>query len=237
MHKNLIRRCKLLLAAVFGFIVLTGIAMIAYPGGSLHDRVTIHYNFFENFFSDLGATMTPSGKKNTISNILFITALGGLGLVMIYFSKIWRGMDTDIHKLSAVGYLSKLCLILSGASFIGVAFTPWNAYFNYHVLFVKSAFVFLLAWTILMIILQAGNIKIRKLLTANIIYVFILGWYVYYLFYGPKFGTDQDLEFQAGAEKAIVYITFINMAFQAAGIQRFLRTADFRKGGSKNFYV
>lgn len=237
MYKNLILRCELLIATAILFVILTGFAMIFYPGGSIYDRDLIHYNFFQNFFSDLGATVTPSGKINNISNILFFSALGGLGLMLILFSKIWRAMDTDIHKMRTVGYFSNFCLILCGVCFIGVAFTPWNKYFDNHVLFVKSAFVLLLVWTILLIILQARNPKIRKLLISNVIYVMVLGWYVFILFYGPKFGTVDGLEFQAVTQKIIVYLTVFNLAFQAAGIQRFLKLADFRRNGLKNFYV
>ncbi|MCB0727716.1 MAG: hypothetical protein KDD00_09645, partial [Ignavibacteriae bacterium] len=79
MYKSLVRKCKILIVISILFIILTGLAMIAYPGGSLFDKASIHYNFSENFFSDLGATVTVSGKRNTISNILFISALGSLG--------------------------------------------------------------------------------------------------------------------------------------------------------------
>lgn len=211
--------------------------MMTYPGGSLQDRASVHYNFFDNFLSDLGATMTISGKQNTVSNILFITALGSVGVVLIYFSKIWRAMGTEVHRMSAVGYLSKLCLIISGLSFIGVAFTPWNKYFDYHIIFVKSAFCFLLLWTLLIIILQTENVKMRNLMISNILFVLILGYYVYLLFYGPKAGTPEGNTFQAIAQKIIFVVSVINLTIQAAGIKRYLRFADFRKGGARNFYV
>ena len=237
MQKSLIRRCKILIFTAFLFVVLIGIAMITYPGGSLYDRASIHYNIFNNFLSDLGATMTISGKRNTVSNILFITALGTVGIALIYFSKIWRAIDTDIHRLSAIGYLSKICLFISGLSFIGIAFTPWDKFFDYHVIFVKSAFGFLLGWTILIIILQSGNIKMRKLLISNIIYALFLGYYVYLLFDGPKITTEEGHEFQAVAQKIIFVASVTNLTVQAIGIKRFLRFADFRKGGAKNFYI
>ena len=237
MQKSLIRRCKLLILASILFVILIGLAMLAYPGGSEHDRASVHYNFFENSISDLGATMTVSGKQNTVSNILFITAFGSLGIILIYFSKIWRAMDTDIHRLSAVGYLSKICLILSGLSFIGIAFSPLNKFYENHMLLLKSAFCFLLAWTLLMIILQAGNLKIRKLLVSNIIYALILSYYVYLLFYGSENGMDETNEFQAVSQKIILLVTMVNLIIQASGINRFLRIADFRKNGAKNFYV
>jgi len=211
--------------------------MLAFPGGSVNDRASVHYNFFENSLSDLGATMTVSGKQNTVSNILFITAFGSLGIILIYFSKIWRAMDTDIHKLSAVGYISKICLVISGLSFIGIAFSPLNKFYENHILLLKSAFCFLLAWTLLMIILQSGNLKIRKLLIFNVIYALLLGYYDYLLFYGPEIEADGSIEFYAVSQKIIFFVTMTNLAIQAAGINRFLRIADFRKSGAKNFYV
>lgn len=237
MYKSLVRKCKILIATSVLFIILTGIAMIVYPGGSIIDKASIHYNFFENFFSDLGATITPSGKKNTISDILFISALGSLGIAMIYFSNIWRALSVDIHQMSFYGYLSKISLIVSGICFIGVAFTPWNIYLEYHIIFVKLAFGFLLSWTILLIILESTNPKIRHLMITNIIYVIFLIWYFYTLLTGPKLGTPEDLEYQAVAQKIIVYFSVINFAIQAKGIMHFLRIADFRRGGKKNFYV
>ena len=105
MYKSLVRKCKILIATSILFFILTGIAMIAYPGGSLIDKASIHYNFFDNFFSDLGSTVTASGKKNTISNILFISALGSLGIALIYFSNIWRALAVDIHNFSIYGFL------------------------------------------------------------------------------------------------------------------------------------
>jgi hypothetical protein len=218
-------------------VILTGIAMLVYPGGSLNDKSSIHYEFFHNFFSDLGATVTVSGKKNTISNILFIMAVGTLGLVMIYFSNIWRAMSVDVHKLSFIGHLSKLCLIISGAGFIGIAFTPWNMFFEYHVILEKTAFSFLLAWTLLIMMIQITNKKLRTLLISNSIYVIILGYYVYLLFYGPKTGTPEGVETHAVAQKAIVYFSIANFTIQAFGIMRFLRIADFRRSKNKNFYV
>jgi hypothetical protein len=36
------------------FVVLTVVAMFVYPGGTYTDGTTVGYNFFRNFFSELG---------------------------------------------------------------------------------------------------------------------------------------------------------------------------------------
>ncbi|MBA3540826.1 MAG: hypothetical protein H0T79_14535, partial [Deltaproteobacteria bacterium] len=61
------RRAGFLLYAAIQFVVLTGCAMVAYPGGAYYDPGTRHYDFFHNFLSDLGTTRTFSGATNYLS--------------------------------------------------------------------------------------------------------------------------------------------------------------------------
>ena len=67
------------------FIVLTVIAMILYPGGLLTDDSTTGYNFFRNFFSDLGRTVNYAGGGQWGSAVLFFIALALGGVGLIYF--------------------------------------------------------------------------------------------------------------------------------------------------------
>jgi hypothetical protein len=99
------------------------------------------------------------------------------------------------------------------------------------------AFLFLFAWTVIIIFLQLSNRKMRGLVIANIIFVLFLAGYGYFLFTGPNFGAEEGFEFQAITQKIIVYLTIVNLFIQAFGIKRFLRSADFRRNGMKNFYV
>lgn len=237
MYKGLMRRCKLIILWAVVFIILTGSAMIAFPGGSLIDKLSIHYNFFENYFSSLGATMTISGKENKISNIFFTIAMSGFGLVIIYFSKIWRAFDIDANKSVILGYLSKAFLIISGICFIGISFSPWNLYFENHFVFLKLAFISFLLWILLILIFQSGIKKLKKLFAINIVYSIFLAAYIYILFYGPNFGTIEELKFQVLSQITIFYITVVNLIIQATGVIRYLKTTDFRNRGLKDFYV
>lgn len=231
------RRCKLVMLSAVLFIILTGLAMFFYPGGAKFDRGSLNFSFVNNFFSDLGATTTYSGKQNTVSNILFITALGGMGIVLIYFSKIWRAVSTDSHEFKFAGFLSKFFLIACGISFVGIAFTPWDKFFAYHLFFVKCAFLCLLFWTIIMSGLELRNPKLKYLVFLNLIYLFCLSYYVYKMFSSPDPGNEADLEFQSISGKIIIYLSIINLFIQASGLKHFLRSADFRRNGMKNFYV
>ncbi len=219
------------------FIVLIGLSMTVYPGGNLVDRTSVHYNFTLNYFSDLGATSTHSGKQNTASDALFIIAMGICGLVMIYYSRIWRAMDIDIHERLFIGVISKVLLIVSGLCFIGMAFSPWNLYLENHILFFKTAMICIFGWTLMILILQMKNEKIKNLMILNAVFLVILGVYDYLLFTESDFGTIKNLEFNAVAQKLIMLLFIFNMMFQSIGIHGFLRRADFRRSGAKNFYI
>src|SRR6266487_2457768 len=62
---------RLLIAVGICFFLLTGIAMLLYPGGTMTDPHRHGYAFFSNFLSDLGRTSTPSGQDNLASRLLF----------------------------------------------------------------------------------------------------------------------------------------------------------------------
>jgi hypothetical protein len=61
-------RAVVLIYASVQFLLLTAIAMLVYPGGAVYEPDASRYLFFRNFFSDLGATITPSGRPNLASH-------------------------------------------------------------------------------------------------------------------------------------------------------------------------
>jgi hypothetical protein len=237
MYKGLIRRCKIMIAASIIFIVFIGLSMTVYPGGNLVDRSSVHYNFFLNYFSDLGQTFTHSGKQNTASDVLFIIAMGIAGLVLVYFSRIWRGLDIEVHERIVLGFISKVLLVVCGFSFIGMAFSPWNLYLENHILFFKTAVACMFGWTLIISVLQARNEKLKVQLVLNVIFLLLVGVYDYLLFTDNSFGTERNLEFNAVAQKVIMLLFMVNIMFQSIGINQFLRRADFRRSGKKNFYI
>ena len=67
------------------FVVLTTVAMLLYPGGSRADPTSRGYSFFNNFFSELGLTVTSAGTPKRASLILWVIALTVAGLGMVVF--------------------------------------------------------------------------------------------------------------------------------------------------------
>ena len=115
---------KLLILCLVGFAfygILNVLAMVFYPGGTSSDAEKTGYSFLENFFSDLGMVRTYTGQPNTLSSLLFATALVLVGLVLMLFFLL---LSTYFPEPSLGKNLSRagtLAGIVSGISCIGIA--------------------------------------------------------------------------------------------------------------------
>lgn len=198
------------------FFVLTLIAMAVYPGGTYRTPDASRYWFTQNFFSDLGATQTFSGKPNLYSEILFIVALGSIGLSLLFTSGIWKRIGV---RTAGLGSSAQVFAVLSGGCFVGIAATPWNVYLQAHNFFVKCGFSLLLGMMASIVLYQQRNQWPAKYVWSNWVYVILLISYVWILFYGPSLHTLEGLQFQVVAQKIIVYASILNLAVQASGIR------------------
>src|SRR5882757_7337793 len=225
-------RALVLIYASIQFLVLTAIAMLVYPGGAVYELDANRYLFLRNFFSDLGATITPSGRPNLASHILLAIALGCVGLALILASSNWKVIVSRRQAAQAAGRASQVLEIVAGLGFIGIAATPWNLVLDAHNGFVRAAFGFLLAYDLCLLIIQLGNRWSSAYTAANAVYLLLLLAYVGVLFFGPKLNTKSGLEFQVAAQKIIVYASVINLGLQAISIRveavRFYRQGPAR---------
>ncbi|MBW4661348.1 MAG: hypothetical protein KME15_21960 [Drouetiella hepatica Uher 2000/2452] len=217
--KTVVRKANLLLYASAQFIVLTIAAMFTYPGSAKFEPQSDRYLFFQNFFSDLGATKTYSGLSNTTSMVMFIVALSSVGLALLVFSTTWKSI-ANREGDRIFGYAAQVFAVLSGLCFIGIAATPWDLILSAHNSFVKAAFSLLLGFIVCLSALQMRNLWRKQYLVLNLLYLVILSIYIGILFYGPDLTTREGLEFQVAAQKIIVYVSVLNLGFQALGIRQ-----------------
>ncbi len=229
-------RIGLLLYACAQFFVLTIAAMFLYPGGAKYHLAAEHYLFLQNFFSDLGATRTYSGKPNMLCASLFILALSFLGVAMIVASPLWKAwlarvpaeavQDSkapfSVARVTPWGIAAQVFAALSGICYLGVAVTPWNYFLETHNNFVKSAFSLLLGLIVCLLLGQISELATTPYLIANCAYLILLAGYVYLLFAGPSLQTQNGLGVQVAAQKIITYISIANLAIQAVGRRRAL---------------
>lgn len=214
------RRALVLIYASAQFVVLTAIAMVAYPGGAVYQLDANRYLFLRNFFSDLGATITPSGRPNLTSHILFAIALGSVGLALILASSNWKVIVARGGAARAAGVASQIVEVVAGLGFIGIAATPWNLVLDAHNGFVRLAFGFLLVYDLCLLMIQISSRWTAAYTAANAIYLLLLVAYVGILFFGPRVDTQSGLEFQVAAQKIIVYASVVNLGLQAVSIRR-----------------
>jgi hypothetical protein len=229
-------RLGLLLYACAQFFVLTIAAMFLYPGGAKYHLAAERYLFLQNFFSDLGATRTYSGKPNMLCASLFIVALSFLGMAMIVASQLWKAWLSRVPTEAAQdgtapfsaprntswGIAAQIFAALSGLCYLGVAATPWNYFLDAHNNLVKGAFSLLLGLIVCLLWGQIYERETTPYLIANCIYLILLAAYVYLLFAGPSLQTQNGLAVQVAAQKIITYVSILNLAVQAVGRRRAL---------------
>ncbi len=213
------RRAMLLVLSAGSFVALTITAMLVYDGGSIFDSHSRHYLFFGNFFSDLGTTVTYSGRTNTVARTLFVIALASLGLAFAWSAPAWRAWAVHKRALPAAA-ISQVVAVLCGLGFVGAAVTPQNSERDTHVLLVQVAFTLLLVFVANLVIVQARNGSARSWLGLNIGLLVLLAAYVAIVAVGPSLTTLTVLRMQIAAQKIIVYAAIVNMSLQAWGTTR-----------------
>lgn len=215
---------EVVVVACVAFVLLTGLAMLFYAGGTHHNKSAQGYSFFVNYFSDMGRTQALNGMPNRISSPLFSLALGAAGLALALFflafaAPFWQGFG----KRVLAGYGSALGII-AGLCFVGVACTPADLYGSLHRTFVEWAFqTFLLAAIIYSWLMFTRRDYPRT--GAWIFSFFALGLaaYVALLMYGPGSRTPEGLFIQVLGQKLIAYAAVISVGWQAVLARGFER--------------
>ena len=197
-------------------VVLTLVAMLFYPGGTVGEINTSGYAFFRNFFSDLGMTVAHNGVSNWFSAVLFFIALSGAGLGMVVlFLRLPR----------VLGYwwcwIGSLFGVIAGLSFVGVAFTPANLLLTAHAGFVYAAFLsFFVAALVYSVAILRSAAYPNGYAAVFGLFTLLLASYIWLLFFGPRASTGNGLLIQVTGQKLIAYAGIIAVLIQAYGAQR-----------------
>lgn len=203
------------------FVVLTALAMLVYPGGTVTDPTTSGYSFFTNFFSDLGRTETRSGQPNLVAAVLFFIALTGAGAALIAFFLAFAGYFTRTRLDRVLAWLGTFAGVLAGVCFIGVAFTPANLAGAWHNQFVFAAFeAFTVATIVYFILLLRAPDYPKRYAAVFGVFALLLVLYLGLLFLGPKTRTPEGLLIQATGQKIIVYASIVSVLIQSLGARQ-----------------
>jgi hypothetical membrane protein len=204
------------------FVVLTVLAMIVYPGGLFSGELTQSYDFFRNFFSDLGRIKAVSGESNLPSAILFIAALSIAGTGLICFFIAFRSFFISDQKGRRWSLAGTVIGVASGACFIGIALAPYDLFFQPHYEFVMWAFrTFLLAVGIYAYVIFRQQHYPRSYGWVFVAFALLLAAYLALLTYGPNARTATGLVIQATGQKIIVYVSILSVMTQSLLAHRF----------------
>ena len=230
MDKNrLVKQTRTALLIYIGAIF---IAMPFYAGGTYAIKdVATPYNFFTNFLSDLGRSVSHSGDINFHSSFLFNNAMTIFG---IFYARFIYYMPNHIGNTNKnIAFLAKIASIIACLCVIGVALTPANirSLYELHVLSANSIFFFGGFGSALF-----GYLFLKSKFIDNkygwilILYAISAALYICILFFGPKpiidpeiglkFDPEIGLTIHASAQKAIFLIGFFTnwMTVKAIGL-------------------
>ena len=211
------------LSLFFSFIV---IGIIKYPGSTYLDNSTIGYDFFKNFLSDLGRTLTFNGNTNFYSSFFFNNALciaGFLFSVFYYFLPKFFQQE-NFFKISIIGSTFG---ILSCLCFIGTGLTPADLHLDAHIFF--SNYLFYLSFPATLIYSYV-IIRSRKLNTIYGIGYFAfaisLVSYIFILEFGPDPSESNfSLIIQATSQKIITICFVLATWMLSKGINKSINNA------------
>jgi hypothetical membrane protein len=203
------------------FVALTLVAMLLYPGSTIVDDNAANYQFTRNFFSDLGITVTYAGEPNWASAALFFVALSVAGISVILFFALMPRFFRHTRLGYGLAWLGSAFGFITGASFVGVAWTPANLLPGPHTNFVYAAFTSFLVVVICYIgaIVRHGSYP-KRYAGAYAVFALVLAGYLWLLFAGPSIATPTGIAIQATGQKVVVYAAIICMGVQALGALR-----------------
>ena len=186
--------------------------MSVYPGGIVTDHYSVGYDFFKNYFSDLGRTHNFLGTSNFTSMLIFMTmvTLIGLATIFYYITTPYFFSNTQLcRKLSVYGSIMGF---ITGIGYIGIAFTPAD------LLFVQIAFnSFFVAVILYSIAIYKNPVYPNFYAYVYLMYALVLGCYILIMLFGPSGRTPEGIGIQASSQKMVVYSQILCMMIQAYG--------------------
>jgi hypothetical protein len=186
------------------FVVLTGVAMALYPGGTLRNPSTDGYRFLHQFGSDLGMSRAWNGQSNRLGAGVFV--VGELALAAAI-----GALFTGMVSIAASGRSRLLARVAGAAGIlagIGFVITAFTAPDRFPVLHVQSAALAFRAACVAallvtgVIILDPRFTRRTALSTAGM--AVLLFAFVGVSASGPGVETDRGLVLQVAVQKIVV---------------------------------
>jgi hypothetical protein len=211
------------LLSSIAFFALSSLAMYYYPGGTIHDRSAEGYQFWLNYFSDLGRTRSWNGSPNGISNLLFKSSLFLVSCSLIAFFLILPGIFRS-RTSKAIAVFAAILGIISALCYIGIANNPLDVNYYAHTIYVRIGFIsFLMMSFLFMLSIWSDPDYANGYALMLLLFCVILFIQVGIMLLGPRsWVSPMALRLQATAQKIVVYAEMICMMVQAMGVLQYL---------------
>jgi len=210
---------KLTRLGLIAAVVLTGIAMTLYPGGTFFHRAGHGYSFFQNSLSDLGSTVAWNGQTNPGSLfhlgacIVLVMAgcTGLLALVAVYSSSLrTRGLTR------AAG----IAVVVAGVALVGAAVTPQDRQPELHGQFSLLAIGSFAMGTALLAATTALDARFRRRVPIcwSLLTLIVLAWASVMLSAHPT--SDLELAIPVTLQKIVAITLVATLVFQSYEAER-----------------
>jgi hypothetical protein len=227
LRERILRVCIVVFVIYALFNIL---AMVFYPGGTSIDRDRIGYSFFENFFSDLGMARTYSGEPNTLSQLLFASALVLVGIALIIFFLLLASCFNETKLERNSSRIGSIAGILAGMACIGIATTPWDLYLNIHLIFVFAfSFAFLVVLFSYFIAILSKKPYPNCYAWVFMAYALILAAYIVLMMMAPDVETTSGSRIMATGQKTVIYSGMLCLFVQILGAVQYNKRDNLRQ--------
>ncbi len=194
------------------FLVLSGVAIIFYPG---------NYLFFNEPLSYLGFTHIE-GESNLIAGFLFNSSmfLLGISIIALFPSMIPFFNSTVPEKWFSLA--GSIFAIFSGIAMVGAALTPGDINYEAHILIAPYTFLFgilMVAFFTVPMILNKDYPRQYTLVAIS--YVFIMMICLSLLSLGPAYDTPEGQTFQVTTQKLAIYWEVLTLFVLSLGGLRY----------------
>ncbi len=125
------------------FVVMTFVAMLFYKGGSKFAVNAAYYDFFSNFFSDLGQVDGFAGQDNLVPFVFFELACFLMAACYAMFFPVLPAAFAGNPKGRRLTLVTSFFGVLASAFVIAVAFLPEDINMKLHVYAATGAYLFI----------------------------------------------------------------------------------------------
>lgn len=193
-------------------VVLMGIATLVYPGGSLHDKNSIGFDWSENFFSNLFKAKAINGSENTSR----IWALIGMAFHSLGYGIFFINMSKKI----AAGHAATILKLIGAGN---ILFTFLIATSLHDIMVTTSSTLFLIGLFYITVFILKTKIHVLKFACIICLLTF---YYTLFIYGSGNWGLLAIMQ----------KVSFISSMLLILGLEYFTKQEDFKQiklGGQK----